>query len=579
MKSLFYFFIVLCLFSSCKSSSKTEEQNLRPVNFSEVKVGGELQTRLHRNFDRMEEEKYHPDKVFLTNEESSWWPGDTEGRTILALVLDAQATGRQPKYLDQILARIPEKINAKGYFGDVQPDSLVDEQQLSSHGWVFRALSEYYLWKKDEKILAILNKMLDNLALPTKGFHTNYPIDPTKRQHAGQHAGNRIEKTMNGWILSTDIGCDFIFLDGLIQAYQVTGRKDLLPIIDEIVDLYKRVDVEAIKAQTHATLTGVRAMLRYYEVTGNPELLELAKNRYKTYRSSGMTENYENYNWFGRPQWTEPCAVIDSYMSAVQLWQHTRDSRYLNDAQKIYYNGICFEQRANGGFGTQKCSGADRLYDVTVDNYESHWCCSMRGGEGLSRAAQYAVFVEKNNILFTNMVKGDYFIKTGDQDVDFTLSTDYPFDNEASITFNKSVENIKFSFFAPDWTSNHRIVLNGKDLIGTVENGFVTVKSSFAKGDTLNVDFDLLAKALPAENPNSIAGVHKYMFGPLLLGVKEGAIKYLPMDAKIDQQERGVFYVGNQPMTTIYHLMDTSVVGHPTYNKVYSIQLLFGDTE
>ena len=339
MKKVFFCLVVLAIvFQSCNSNSN--EEKIRVSEFSEVRVGGELKERIHRNFDRMEAEHYQPARIFKTNEECGWWPGDTEGRTILALVLDAQATGREPKYLEAILARFPEKVNAHGYFGDIQPDSLVDEQQLSSHGWVFRALSEYYLWKKEEQTLSYLNTMLDNLALRTKGFHDNYPIDPSQRENAGEAIGTRVEKILNNWILSTDIGCDFVFLDGLVQAYQVTGREDLRPIIDEIMELYKKIEVEEIKAQTHSTLTGLRATLRYYEMTGDESLLQVAKERYEAYTRRAMTENYENYNWFGRPEWTEPCAVIDSYMVAIQLWQHTGNPAYLADAQKIYYNGI-----------------------------------------------------------------------------------------------------------------------------------------------------------------------------------------------------------------------------------------------
>ena len=65
----------------------------QPVPFGDVKISGELGTRLQKNFDRLEEEKYQPDHVFLTLEQSNNWPGDTEGRTVLALALDAQATG------------------------------------------------------------------------------------------------------------------------------------------------------------------------------------------------------------------------------------------------------------------------------------------------------------------------------------------------------------------------------------------------------------------------------------------------------------------------------------------------------
>ena len=63
-----------------------------------------------------------------------------------------------------------------------------------------------------------------------------------------------------------------------------------------------------------------------------------------------MTENHENYNWFDRfDTWTEPCAIIDSYLLAVQLWEHTMKPEYRDDAELIYYNGICHTQRNNGG--------------------------------------------------------------------------------------------------------------------------------------------------------------------------------------------------------------------------------------
>ena len=573
-KILFCAVVSAFMLSACRPGSC--DNTLRMAEFSEVRVGGELKDRIHRNFDRMEDELYQPARVFKTAEESGWWPGDTEGRAVLAIVMDAQATGREPKYLEEILTLFPDKVNEQGYFGYVPPESFVDEQQLSSHGWVFRALCEYYLWTKDERALDYLNPMLDNLALPTKGFHDNYPIDPEERVHAGGAIGTRYEKTMNNWILSTDIGCDFVFLDGLIQAYEVTGREDLKPIVDEIVSLYKRIDVEAIKAQTHSSLTGARAMLRYYNMTGDESLLQVAKKCYDAYAARAMTENYENFNWFGRPEWTEPCAVLDSYMVAVQLWQHTGNPVYLSDAQKIYYNGICFDQRANGGFGTSQCSGSNDHKDVMVSAHEAPHCCSMRGGEGLSSAARYTAFVKGNEVLLTNFVTGDYALRLADgRTAQFAVATDYPFANGAKVVFGSDVRNIRLSFFNPEWVTDIYFTLNGKAVEATSENGFVTLAASFAKGDELDVSFAQVAQAYVPENPNSMQGVHKYRVGPLLLGVKDGNINGLPFEAEIAQIGRRAFMVGNQPMTTVYHFMDPEVAGWPHPGEPYRIQILF----
>ena len=571
-KILFYLAAPALMVSACTSNSG--EEKLRMSRFDEVRVGGELSGRIHRNFDRMETGKYLPEKLFLTPEESGWWPGDTEGRTILAIVLDAQATGREPKTLDAIFARYPTQLNEDGYFGYIPPDSLVDEQQLSGNGWVLRALSEYYLWKKDEQTLGYLNQMLDNLALRTKGFHDKYPLNPEERNLTlGEAIGTRIEGTLNGWILSTDIGCDFVFLDGLIHAYEVTGREDVRPVIDEIIDLYRRIDVEEIKAQTHSTLTGMRGMLRYYNLTGDESLLEMAKARFDAYIKRATTENYENFNWFGRPEWTESCAVLDSYMVAVQLWKYTGNPAYLADAQKIYYNGICFGQRDNGGFGTSQCCGAFNQKSVVVSAYEASQCCSMRGGEALSFAARYAAFIKGNQIFLTNLVTGSYALQLSKGEAQFTVDTDYPFANEAKVTFNDDAKNLAFSFFRPAWITDVKVSINGKEAASAEENGFVVISGSRKKGDVLDITFNQKAVALDAESPTSMKDVHKYMYGPLVLGVKDGNIESLPKDAVIEKTGRQTFMVGNQPMTTVYHFMEPEVTAnHPRYG----IQILFG---
>jgi hypothetical protein len=97
--------LLSCLLSGCHNG-KTPEPDDGPVlaiNPALIDVGGELRKRMMKNFDRLEEEKYQPHRVFLTEEESGWWPGDTEGRTILALVKLARITGRKPIYLDSII--------------------------------------------------------------------------------------------------------------------------------------------------------------------------------------------------------------------------------------------------------------------------------------------------------------------------------------------------------------------------------------------------------------------------------------------------------------------------------------------
>ena len=55
----------------------------------------------------------------------------------------------------------------------------------------------------------------------------------------------------------------------------------------------------------------------------------------------------------------EPCAIIDSFVLACQLYKETAEQRYADYANYILYNGIYRSTKRNGGFGTDNCAGRD----------------------------------------------------------------------------------------------------------------------------------------------------------------------------------------------------------------------------
>lgn len=568
--------LLTCIISGCNPQKYQGEtpgsiQVFAPEN---VKVGGELYSRLMKNFDRLEEDIYQPEHVFMSEEASNWWPGDKEGRTILALTRLAQATGRTPKYLDTILTRFPEKVNKQGYFGTVYPADVVDEQQLSSHGWVLRGLCEYYLWKKDPKVLGYINRIVDNLVLPTRGFHQNYPIDPTQRKHGGHPSGNRIDEKVGNWILSTDIGCDFIFLDGVVQAWQVTQREEIKPVIDEMIKVLRKIDLVQIKAQTHASLTGLRALLRYYQLTGNRDLIQTVEKNFDLYRKFACTETYENYNWFGRPDWTEPCAVVDSYILSTWLWQITGKPEYAEDAQLIYYNALGFEQRNNGGFGTNNCSGTNSVF-LHADLNEAYWCCTMRGGEGLASVAQSQFFKSNQSIYITSFGNASLNMKFGNDSLCLTEKTAYPFAEE--VTFEVKETNLNFApelkLFVPGWIAEPEIFINSEKQKTTTNNEFVSFSKQLKTGDQITYRFKLKSGTRKLENPNSMAGYHKYFYGPLILGHVGNEEIQIPQNAEFEAKGSGLFGLKNSDIQFIpvHHLLNPEV----KKESGYQIQVIF----
>lgn len=498
----------------------------------QITAAGELAARLDRNLDRLESDIYHPGAVFKDDD----WPGDFVGRTILGTVLNSRASGRTPLYLQTIIGDLPSHLNERSYLGPVYGGK--DEQQLSGHGWLLRGLCEYYGLTGDYSIIPVISGIVYNLFLPDPQMYSSYPIDPEQRSSGNGAESGSIQDEVDGWRLSSDIGCVFIGMSGLIHAYgtliSIPGiDKDLLKgmkdCIERMLGRFREIDPVAIQAQTHATLTACCGLVRYYGITGEKEWLELAEDRWKTYVAEGMTVNFENYNWFGRhDSWTEPCAIIDSYILACDLWRYTLDEGYRNLAELIYYNGICHTQRHNGGFGCDNCPSAGDPY-LKIHAYEAYWCCTMRGGEGLARVSESS-YMHSGRSLFIPFFRGSELHSEG---ISLIQTTGYPFQGEAEIRIldNPGGYDRLYLPSAP-WMEGMSVEVNGQ----ACRMDGNCLKRTLKAGDCIDIRFNM------KEREDEVFNLIRRMRGPLVLA--------------------------DDGQTPLYHLMDSTVTGHDYKRKI-----------
>jgi hypothetical protein len=123
--------------------------------------------RLLANYARLEGQWYRPDEVFEADK--AGWPADWEGRLILGLALHAQCSRRYPAYLDEILRRVPGRLNAKGYFGKVLEPGVNDEQQMAGHSWYLRSLLECRKLGLSKVVDPLIGSVVNHLLLPSLG--------------------------------------------------------------------------------------------------------------------------------------------------------------------------------------------------------------------------------------------------------------------------------------------------------------------------------------------------------------------------------------------------------------------------
>ncbi|MBQ8431892.1 MAG: hypothetical protein IJX28_03305 [Clostridia bacterium] len=343
----------------------------------------ELRERIGRNHSRLLDPYYQIGEIYQPFDAK--WPGDKEGRALLAFVNHANMTGFENPCMEPFLEQYPQRINEKGYLGPIAKDALF-EQQLSGHSWMLRGLCAHYERYQNERSLSYAKDIVNGLFLPTRGAYATYPI---QRDHSeGGVSGNSIG-VLNGWRISTDIGCAFMSIDGLSHYYVLTKECAVRDLLDEMIEVYSSIDKEKLKAQTHCTLTAARGMLRMYGATGETGYLDKAKKIYTLYTTSGMTLTYQNLNWWGRPDsWTEPCAIVDSLILAGELYRITGEASYRRMAARIFHNGLASSQRPGGGAGTDSLVLQGQPY-LFQKKPEAYFCCTMRLAEGLQYALEH----------------------------------------------------------------------------------------------------------------------------------------------------------------------------------------------
>jgi len=232
--------------------------------------------------------------------------------------------------------------------------------------------------------LTLIRDITENLYLPLRGEFANYPVI-RENKNTGGVSGSEIGD-VGRWRLSSDTCAAFMSIDGLSHAYQVLKDPRLKDLLDEMIAFYSALDKAAMKAQTHCTLTAGRAMMRMHKVTGEEYYRDCAAAIWDLYRNGGgMSYTWQNLNWWGRPEtWTEPCAVVDSLILALELYKATGDGEYRTSAARIWHNGFAALQRSNGGAGTDTVVTDDSPWDyLAAQMYEAPFCCTMRLAEGL----------------------------------------------------------------------------------------------------------------------------------------------------------------------------------------------------
>ncbi|MDO4757502.1 MAG: glycoside hydrolase family 127 protein, partial [Parabacteroides sp.] len=205
--------------------------------------------------------------------------------------------------------------------------------------------------------------------------------------------------------------------------------------------------------------------------------------------------------------WSEPCAIVDSYLLAFKLWEHTGKLKFLEDAHLIWYNAICHAQRANGGFGCDACPGEASGPDIRVRIEEAHWCCSMRGAEGLATAVKSLAYSIDGSVYLTGFHEGVLLV----DETQLKISSDYPFSGKLELeVLQGKIKADQLKIFIPHWMK--------LDTQKPLEDGFLVVDETLREGEKLVVSYSFEPREESCINvENTSDNVVRKLVGPLVL--------------------------------------------------------------
>ena len=543
-------------------------RSIHTIDFEDITPGeGLLPKRARYTLDMYK--AYTPQHVLTLNYSSDpsdkAFPGDTIGRYILSTTLLSRALhDPEPQTLKDVMAALPGMLNAEGYLGWVLPRDRADETGLSNVMWS-NGLTEYYLWKRDDLALKMNRNIFTQIILPI-GEAYEYYYPPEK-------ADNKIK-----WVHCTgDTAQAFGIIDPASRGYALFPSPELKQEINDLIRLYRKIDPVSIHAQTHAVLFTTRGILRWCEVEPSAEHLDFAESLYGRYRQLAMTENYENYNWFGRPDWTEGCAIVDSFTVAMRLWRLTGKTEYLKDAQLILFNGLLANQK-DGDFGTNNCVGPNNEIFLKPGQ-AAPWCCSVWGGKGLARAMQYSYFRLDDGVVVTIPGSSTVTVRLPDGLLTLEQTTGYPYEDGVRfrVLASESSNKRTLALFMPSWINRDSIAvtLNGRRNEYPVVNDFLQINRVMKRGDVIEVQFKQISGVAPLLRPERTPGFHRYMHGPLVLGADTVDEKKAPLGAQIEALDAACCRVDGVTLAPLCDLTDRRDAVKRASSG--SIQVLFRD--
>ena len=388
--------------------------------------------------------------------------GDISGRFIEVASEVSTRDKMWPEVLSSVLNEITQYQKPDGHYGkDIDWSKPIDFNPTTDKVVMMPAL-----WGNGRLLLG-LTAAAEKFSLPEAlesakklgDFYVNtvYPrfCDPNKLD----------EYKQEGQYASAYVTCVFEGMEGLINLYQLTGDKKYLDTAVKFADFHEQFDVVPV-GHSHGSVGQTGMLVRLYEATGNEKYLNRALARWELLVKDGYVNpagSILEKLWVSGYNRDEGCTEGDWLRLNLLLWKCTGQTKYLDMAERLYWNGIIPNQWPSGGFG-HRFMGVDQkgAYAYLKPSQESLWCCSFHIPWALNDMNSYLAVGTSDGIYYNFVMPFNALVNI-DRDIWEFSSHKVDTDNSAEIVMDIGVIGERKGWIPPihlripDWAQDLKV--------------------------------------------------------------------------------------------------------------------------
>ena len=317
-------------------------------------------------------------------------------------------------------------------------------------------------------------------------------------------------------------------IEGLVKLYKATNNQKYTQLAQKIYPLIPEMGNQ----HTHGYLNSLRGVLMLYNVTKKQEQKEFVEFRYKELIESKdylITGGVPEFFGVTRPSAEsyrdEGCSEADWLMLSLELWQTTREMKYLNNAEYCLYNEMMFNQFESGDFGSHHIQ-KDLGFKLAYSEGKAWWCCDYHGLQAMLQAKGVIVTndnaVKKINLFYNSDFK--------DNDISFSFKKM----NQTTPTFKLKINTVDskpvtIALRKPDWAKNMTFKLNNIVLEYAEHDGYLVVNRKWHANEVVSINMEynlqLINKENKSINISKFKGNNNAMamqYGPYLMSIDDG---------------------------------------------------------